>query len=1200
MPPRKLICIKLFPAPWLKVNARVTIMIYNSKMYRSLVFLLLGLLVSRCSDHSEKLFMPVSSATTGIHFSNKITIGDSLTLTGFEYIYNGGGVAVGDINNDGLQDIYFTGNMVSSKLYLNKGHWQFEDITEKAKVGTKTWANGVVMADVNQDGFKDIYVSVGGTRHTPEKERVNLLFINNGDETFTESAAGYGLADSGYGIQSTFFDYDRDGDLDMYLLRNAFVSYSRNESRPKSIHGEAASTDKLFRNNGNLTFTDVSKETGIVIEGFGLGVTVSDINEDGWPDVYVSNDFITNDLLWINNQNGTFTNRAGQYLKHQTFNGMGNDVADYNNDGNVDIAVLDMLPEDNKRWKLTPRGNSYDEFQNGINLGYEPQYVRNTLQLNNGNGTFSEIGQLAGIEATEWSWSALFGDYDNDGLKDLFITNGYGKDITNLDFIVYGDQTEYMGLPEVNSKERQDLLNELPGIKIHDYIYKNKGDLTFSDETESWGMSAPNYSNGAAYADLDNDGDLDLVINNLDDEATIMENRLNQVSGGQKQNYLRVSLAGPKLNREGFGAKVLIRNKGSLQYQYLTPVRGYLSSVEPFLHFGMGALEKADSVEVLWPDGKYQLVRDVMVNQVLRADHALATDRPAVQKALHPTLFSEVTQATGIDYVHQENTFVDFKVQPVLPHMHSRNGPGLAVGDVNGDGLEDFYVGGASGHSGGMFWQLPGGKFKRVTMPAIDSLADEMGVLLFDADHDSDLDLYIVSGGSEQVKGSALYQDHIYLNDGHGQMVLASNALPEMHRSGSCVVAGDYDRDGDLDLFVGGRVTPGEYPMPAPSFLLRNDSREGTCRFTEVNAEETKALHDLGMVCSALWTDYDNDGWLDLITLGEFTPIRFLHNEHGRFVEATEKTGLENTSGWWNSLGAGDFDGDGDIDYLMGNLGLNTHFHGSEEEPLCIYASDYNKDGLLDPVISYYVQGVKYVGHPRSILIDQINSMRGRFRTYSAYANATFEESFTPEELSQAYVVCAERFQSSYVENLGKGKFKITSLPLQVQFSPVYGMVTGDYNQDGQLDVLMVGNSYSPEVISGRDDASIGLYLRGDGKGNFSPVGVNESGFLADNDSKGMVTLIMPDGHELIVVGNNSNRVRAYQTRATGKYYTATHDDAYALVTLSEGKVFKHEFYYGSTYLSQSSRSLRLQPGFISIDVFDSKGNRKPITLTKN
>ncbi len=1160
-------------------------------------FILFSYILIQCTGSSEKLFNPVSSAVTGITFSNTIMAGDSLSVLDSEYLYNGGGVAIGDINNDGLQDIYFTGNMVSSRLYLNKGNLKFEDITQKANVGTTTWANGVSMVDINQDGFKDIFVSVGGTRKTAENDRTDLLFVNNGDETFTESAVSYGLADSGYGIHSTFFDYDLDGDLDMYLLRNSFVDYHRNASKPKLINGEAASTDKLFRNNGDLTFTDVSREAGILIEGFGLGVVVSDINEDGWPDVYVSNDFITNDLLYINNHDGTFTNRAAQYLKHQTFNGMGTDVADYNNDGLVDIIVLDMLPEDNKRWKLTSRGNSYDEFQNGIKNGYEHQYIRNTLQLNNGNGTFSEIGQLAGVEATEWSWSALFADYDNDGLKDLFISNGYKQDIINLDFIVYGDEEQSMGLPAAEDKERQALLDELPGIKIHNYIYKNKGDLTFSDESEAWGMSIPDYSNGAAYADLDNDGDLELIINNIDEEALVWESRARQSNEKAKSNYLRILLAGPSQNKEGLGAKVFIRNKGVLQYQYFSPFRGYLSTVEPYLHFGLGEWNQVDSVEVIWPDGKYQLIQHAKANQVLKIDYASAKERIAPEESISSTLFDDVTKDLGIAYLHQENTFVDFKLQPTLPHIHSRNGPGVAVGDVNGDGQEDFYVGGATGFAGAMFVQIQDGKFERRSTPGIDSLSEKLGVLFFDADNDNDLDLYCVSGGSEQKKGSALYQDHLYLNDGNAGFTEALEALPEIRQSGSCVVAGDYDRDGDLDLFIGGRIVSGEYPMPAGSYLLRNDSQAGSCRFTDVTQETAAGLQNIGMVCSALWSDYDNDGWLDLIVAGEFMPVTFYHNENGKLVNATDETDLDYTSGWWNSLVGGDFDADGDTDYIAGNQGLNSHFHATEKEPLCVYASDYNKDGRLDPVMSYYVQGKKYVGHSRDNLIDQINTIRARFRTYTDYANATFEESFLPEELKEAFVVCSQRFETSYLENLGKGKFRISSLPLVAQFSPVYGMVTGDYDHEGNLDVVLVGNSYAPEISSGRDDALIGLYLRGDGKGSFTPVSIAHSGFLADKDAKGLAKLILGNGRELMIVGNNNSAVQAYVTRQAGEYYRAEKNDAYALVTLKNGHSYKHEFYYGSTYLSHSSRSLKFSPDITAMKVFDFEGNSNDIEL---
>jgi len=1165
-------------------------------MKQNALSILIAFLLFQCKEESEKLFTSVPAGVSGIGFSNVITSSDSTSVLDSEYLYNGGGVAVGDINNDGLLDVYFTGNMVSSKLYLNKGNLKFEDVTEKAKVGTTTWANGASMVDINQDGYTDIYVSVGGTRKTPEKDRANLLFINNGDGTFTEQAKQYGLADSGYGIHSTFFDYDRDGDLDMYLLRNSFVNYHRNRSKPKMINGEAESTDKLFRNNGDLTFTDVSREAGILIEGFGLGVVVSDINEDGWPDVYASNDFITNDLLYINNQDGTFTNRAAQYLKHQTFNGMGSDVSDYNNDGKVDIVVVDMLPEDNKRWKLTSRGNTYDEYQNGIKNGYEHQFIRNTLQLNNGNGSFSEIGQLAGVDATEWSWAPLFADYDNDGLKDLFISNGYRQDIINLDFVVYGDKELTMGqLPQADDDARRALLNELPGIKLHNYMYKNKGDLTFSDESESWGMGVPTYSSGAAYADLDNDGDLDMVINNIDEEAMVWESHLNQLKTAPKPNYLRISLAGPTLNKEGFGATVILKTKGTLQHQYFSPFRGYLSTVEPYLHFGLGAFATADSVEVIWPDGKYQLLTNVNTNQVLKIDYAQATVREGNKKSVPVTLFDSADRAWGLNYNHVENTFVDFKLQPTLPHMHSRGGPGVAVGDINSDGREDFYIGGAYGSSGAMFIQSVDGKFDKKIL-AKDSAIDQTGVLLFDADNDNDLDLYAVSGGAEQPKDSEHYQDHLYVNDGHGSFTPATNALPQMRQSGSCVVAGDYDRDGDLDLFVGGRIIPKEYPMPAGSVLLRNDSKNGIPKFTDVTTG-VEGLKNAGLVCSAIWSDYDSDGWLDLILVGEFMRVTFFHNDKGILSDQTDDSGLESSSGWWNSLVAGDFDADGDTDYIGGNQGLNSHFSASPSEPLCIHASDYNKDGRLDPVMSYYVQGIRYVGHSRDNLIDQINSIRGRFRTYTDYANATFEETFLPEELSEAYVVCTERFETSYIENLGKGKFRISALPLIAQISAIYGMVSGDYDDDGNLDVLMVGNSYAPEISSGRDDALIGLFLKGDGKGNFKSVDVSASGFFADLDAKGLASLLLPNGHELMIIANNDGPMQTYVTHKVGKYYHAAPGDAYVMMTLKNGKQRKHEFYFGSTYLSSSSRVVKIPSNINELMVYDIKGVSRKVNV---
>jgi len=1157
-----------------------------------MIFMLVG-----CTNPSGQLFQPVNSTSSGVTFSNTLQYSDTLTVLDFEYLYNGAGVAIGDINNDGLQDIYFSGNMTSGKLYLNKGDWKFEDITTMSGITTSVWVNGVTMVDINQDGFKDIYLCVAGTRNTPASKKKNLLFVNNGNNTFTESAAAYGLQGTGHNIQATFFDYDGDGDLDVYLLRNAFVEYSRNRARPKSVRGESSTTDQLYRNNGDQTFTDVSAQAGILIEGFGLGVQVCDLNDDNWPDIYVSNDFITNDLAYVNNQDGTFSNRAGQYFKHETYNAMGNDVADINNDGLVDIVEVDMLPEDNLRWKITIVGNNYDEFENGLKFGYEPQYIRNTLQLNNGNGTFSEIGYLAGIEATDWSWGPLLTDFDNDGFKDLFISNGYRQDITNLDFIKFSEQTMRMGTDEGNKIERIAMLKKIPGIKVHNYVYKNNGDLTFTDQSIAWGMSEPSYSNGAAYGDLDNDGDLDLVINNIDAEATLLRNT-NVRSENKASNFIRLNFEGPPLNREGLGAKVYLKYHGNLQYQYFTPFRGFLSSIEPYLHFGLDSVQVIDSLEVIWPDGKWELIKNVKANQLITLKYAAAGERKQISKSAPATLFSEVTKSVGIDYIHKENEFVDFKVQPLLPHMHSKNGPGIAVGDVNNDGLEDFYVGGAMGRAGALYVQGDDGKFRESLQPQIDSLSEDMGVLFFDADNDNDVDLYIASGGSEEVKGSDRYSDHLYFNDGKGNFRENPGSLPDIRESGSTVVAADYDRDGDLDLFVGGRIIPGEYPMPAASYILRNDTNASGCRFTDVTQEMAPGFLTLGLVTSALWTDVDNDGWVDLMIVGEFMPITCYKNEDGKSFTPMGKESFRHTSGWWNSLTAGDFDHDGDIDYIAGNLGLNSRYKGNEQEPLCIYASDYDKSGSVDPVITMYIEGEKQVAHSWDDMVKQMTPIRLRFRTYLPYAQATFEKSFSRSELESAYVVCSDLFETSYIENLGEGKFSIRALPIRTQFAPVFGMVAGDYNGDGNLDVLMVGNSYATEVSTGRYDAAVGVYLQGDGKGNFSSVGIQKSGFVVDKDAKGLSRLILGDSRELILAAVNNGSLSAIMSHGDNNYFHAAQDDAYALVKLKNGKTFKHEFYFGSTYLSQSSRSLKLTNDIVSLQVYNSSGKQKVQKIT--
>nr|WP_298791075.1 VCBS repeat-containing protein [uncultured Allomuricauda sp.] len=1134
-----------------------------------IVFLTLALSAVSCEENTTKLFHDLSPKETGISFSNTLVIGGEPSVLEFEYMYNGAGVAVADFDQDGLQDIYFTGNMVSNRLYRNLGQFRFEDITTSTNVSTSGWSNGVAIVDINQDGFPDIYVCKGGPRGSSDEDRANLLFVNNGMEdgklSFTEEASKWGIADSSYSVQANFFDYDGDGDLDMYLLSNALVDYNRNTSRPKDWSGKAPSVDKLFRNNGDATFTDVSKEAKILMEGFGLGVEVYDFNEDGWVDIYVSNDFLTDDFLYINQKDGTFKNEISEYMGHLTFNGMGNDIADINNDGLMDVVVLDMLPPDNKRWKLTMMGNNYDEHHNALSNGYQPQYIRNTLQINNGNGSFSEVGQIAGISATEWSWSALLSDYDHDGKKDLFVTNGYRQDITNLDFMVYGNTILSMGSEQANREKRLEALNKLPGIKRSNYLFKNEGELQFKDISKEAGITKPTFSNGAAYADFDNDGDFDLVINNIDDPASILRNNTEVDS---TQSYLKFRFKGVAPNLEGIGSQVEIHYQGQLQKQYFTPYRGYLSSVESSLHFGLGDIKKIDSAIVTWPNKMQEVLKNIPVNQelVLHQNNAQTSKKNNVKKTVG--LFKK-SDSIGLEFTHKENDFVDYKIQPLLPHMLSKNGPGMAVGDANGDGLEDVYIAGAMGQPGTLKIQSKDrSSFSEIVFQ--DSDSEDMGALFFDADSDGDQDLYVVSGGSSAAKGSIAYQDRIYENDGTGTYTLV-DALSESLVSGSVVAGADYDKDGDIDLFVGGRVQPGEYPMSPKSSLLKNESSIGNIKFNDDHSFLNNS-GELGMVTAALWTDFDNDSWIDLIVVGEFMPIRFFKNSEGNLQEITEQIALKGTNGWWNSIASGDFDNDGDSDYILGNFGLNSRYKASVTEPLCIYAKDYDKNGQIDPVMCHYIDGKNYIAHSRNDLIDQINAMRVRFRTYSEYAEATFEESFTEGELADAHIVKSETFASSYLENLGSGRFALKPLPISMQTAPLYGISIGDYNHDSHLDVLAVGNFYSGEVFNGRYDASIGWLMTGDGKGDFEALKVDESGFFVKGDAKSQVNLFTDDS-ELILSGINNGELKIHSRNLENAFvYNPSPQDASITIHFEDGSVQKRELYYGSGYLSQGSR----------------------------
>jgi enediyne biosynthesis protein E4 len=1172
----------------------------------SLVLILAG---TSCSDQAgpEKLFKLHSSRSTGVDFANIIQEDEFFNILTYEYIYHGGGVAVGDFNNDGLADIFFTGNMVPNRLYLNQGDFRFRDVTEAAGVGAPgKWCAGAAVVDLNGDGLLDIYVCAS-TLDNKEKLS-NLLFINQGPDAdgapvFVEMAAAYGIDDQGFSTSAAFFDYDLDGDLDLFILTNKLeIAGNNNNYRPKKNDGSSTSTDRLYRNDGpgpdgHPVFTNVSKEAGILHEGFGLGVHIADIDNDGWPDIYVSNDYLSNDLLYINNRNGTFSNRIRDYVKHQSHSSMGIDMADVNNDGLPDIATLEMLPEDNQRRKRMQQDNNYTKYINNERFGYEYQYMRNMLQLNNGQGQdgilkFSEIGCLAGVYATDWSWAPLMIDLDNDGLRDIFITNGFPRDITDLDFAEFR-------AGRTMAAHREDILNALPSVKIPNYIFKNHGNLVFSNVAEAWGLGQPSFSNGAAFADLDNDGDLDIIVNNIYDQAFIYENRLPEKQKSTTARYLRLQLKGAASNSLGLGAKIWIHYNGQMQFHEHTVYRGYLSSVDPVAHFGLGAAAAIDSMRIRWPDGKEQLLTGIPSNRTLevRYEDAVRTGNP-FKGELPETYF---LPSSAISLRHEEHIFVDFNIQRTLPRQFSQLGPALAVGDVDGNGEEDLFIGG-SVQIKGVFFLQENGRFRKADLlPAEDQAADDIGCLLFDADGDGDLDLYIVSGGSESEPGSANYQDRFYENAGKGRFVRRKEALPDFYVSGSCVKAADFDRDGDLDLFVGGRILPGGYPQPVSSFILRNDTGpDGRIRFTPVGSEICPDLENIGMVTDALWSDFNNDGWVDLVIAGEWMPITFLQNEKGRFVNVTAQSGVADKTGWWNSLAAADFDNDGDIDYVAGNLGLNSMYRAGPTEPIIAYAKDFDGNGGYDAVIAAYLpdeKGVKkpFPIHSKGDLIKQLAHMKKRFLKYETYSHASIDDLFTEEEMQGAQILNATWMQSSYIENLGPGpdgsvRFRMSPLPVEAQFAPIHGMNPMDVDQDGLMDIVLVGNDYQCELFMGRYDALNGLVLKGDGHGNFKAVNYPQSGLLAPGDARAVVELAAPGGQRYLIVSQNRDDLKVFLQPASGNAVFVEPSAAWAEVTLADGRTRRMEFYYGHSYLSQSSRSFMLPPNTRSIKIFDYSG----------
>jgi enediyne biosynthesis protein E4 len=1092
-----------------------------------------------CStEPSRPLFQRLEPDETGIDFVNMILEDDTLhNPIVYDYVYNGGGVAAFDANADGLVDLFFTGNMVSSRLYLNKGNFRFEDGTERAGLSTSGWATGVTIGDVNADGLPDLYICMGG--NTDPAQRRNLLFVHqgldaNGYPTFAEQAEAYGIADTGFGTQAAFLDYDLDGDLDLFVANNYLTSANKNEIRPRFTDGEAPSTDRLYRNDGNGRFTDVSREAGILYEGYALGLAVADFNLDGYPDIYVSNDFITNDLLYLNNGDGTFTNRAPEIVRTQTHNGMGMDVADFNNDGLPDIVVLDMLPPDHLREKLMVPGMRFDLFQRIIDLGYEPQYMRNTLQLNDGLGpnglpVFLEIGRFAGIESTDWSWSPLLADFDNDGLRDLFISNGYRLDVTNLDFIESSQEGSMMGTRTARVQRLVDALESLKKVPLPNRIFRNRGDLSFEDRTARWGFEPhASFANGALFADLDNDGALDLVVNNIDEPAHIYRNRARD---HRDSHALRVRLVGPPENSPAYGASVTAHAGDlHLSHQHF-PTRGYLSTSDPVIHFGLGANTRVDSLLVRWPDGRRRLLRNVPADTliVMAYDPTDHMPPPRIGR-MTQTWLVDRTAETGLQHViHSEHEVNDFLANPLAPFAHSRMGPPLAVGDINGDGLDDAYLGGDAGTPGRLLIQSPDGTFAVRDLEGSAPFEDR-GATFFDADGDGDLDLYVVSGGTHHPEGDPLYEDRLVLNSGDGTMTPADDgALPALASSGSCVAAADFDGDGDVDLFVCGRITPGSYPTAPRSTLLRNDTPPGgSPRFTDVTAEFAPDLVAPGMVTSAVWLDFDGDGALDLVIAGEWMPIRFFRNENGRFRDATGGTGLPETSGWWNVLHAADLDGDGLVDLVGGNLGLNSRYRGSRGAPLLAHVADFDFDGRPDPLISHIVEGKRHLIHPLNEVTAQIPSIRRRFPTYTAYAEATLDRSLSPAELEKSSTLRAVHFATSLLRNLGAGRFTVEELPARLQFSPVYAITSLDVTGNGSLDLLAVGNSEASEVLGGRYDASLGMLLLNGGNGRLGVTLFQDSGFFVEGQATSIAVLKGPSGRKRVLVARNDRAVQLY------------------------------------------------------------------------